>query len=81
MKSHEIDVLAQFMGHDIRIHRTHYRLPERTLEAAKISKLLFAADRGALAEFDGMSLDDMEVTEKDGKICLKHKILLRTRSW
>ncbi|KAH3710795.1 hypothetical protein DPMN_070290 [Dreissena polymorpha] len=34
------DILATFMGHDIRTHREYYRQPEGTLEVAKVSKIL-----------------------------------------
>lgn len=33
----EQDLLADFLGHDIRVHRKFYRLPEGTLQLAKIS--------------------------------------------
>ncbi|XP_041858543.1 uncharacterized protein LOC121650850 isoform X2 [Melanotaenia boesemani] len=55
----ELDQLADFLGHDIRVHRQFYRLPEGTLQLAKISKVLLAMERGRLAEFKGKSLDDI----------------------
>jgi len=39
-----MDQLANFLGHDIRIHREFYRLPDETLQLAKISKVLVAGD-------------------------------------
>ena len=54
----EMDVVARFMGHDIRIHRSYYRLPERTLYAAKVSKILLAMERG-MGEFAGQGLNDL----------------------
>lgn len=38
-KDNELDMLAQFMCHDTRIHRQFYRIPEDTLQLAKLSKL------------------------------------------
>ena len=32
LKKNEMDILAGFLGHDIRIHREFYRLPEETLQ-------------------------------------------------
>ncbi|XP_059195919.1 uncharacterized protein LOC131986187 isoform X2 [Centropristis striata] len=55
----ELDQLADFLGHDIRVHRQFYRLPEGTLQLAKISKVLMALEQGCLAEFKGKSLDDI----------------------
>lgn len=40
----ELDQLADFLGHDIRVHRQFYRLPEGTLQLAKISKVLMALE-------------------------------------
>ncbi|XP_016101602.1 uncharacterized protein [Sinocyclocheilus grahami] len=42
LKDNELDQLANFLGHDIRVHRNYYRLPDATIEIAKISKLLLA---------------------------------------
>uniref|UniRef100_A0A9J8A5I7 SET domain-containing protein n=1 Tax=Cyprinus carpio carpio TaxID=630221 RepID=A0A9J8A5I7_CYPCA len=39
LKENEMDQLATFLGHDIRVHREFYRLPESTLQLAKVSKL------------------------------------------
>ena len=33
----ELDQLADFLGHDIRVHRQFYRLPEGTLQLAQLS--------------------------------------------
>lgn len=57
----ELDQLADFLGHDIRVHRQFYRLPEGTLQLAKISKVLMALEQGRLAEFKGKSLDDINI--------------------
>ncbi|XP_041858770.1 uncharacterized protein LOC121650996 [Melanotaenia boesemani] len=62
LKDHEMDVLANFLGHDIRVHRQYYRLPEGTLELAKVSKVLCALEQGRLSEFKGMSLDQIQIS-------------------
>lgn len=49
----EMDQLANFLGHDIRIHWEFYRLPEKTLQLAKISKLLMALEQGRIADSIG----------------------------
>jgi len=53
LKRHELDLLANFLGHDIRIHREFYRLPEETLQMAKVSKLLLAMERGETTTLQG----------------------------
>lgn len=65
----ELDQLANFLGHDIRVHRQFYRLPEGTLQLAKISKVLMALEQGRLAEFKGKSLDDIAI-DPEGTVCL-----------
>lgn len=55
----ELDQLADFLGHDIRVHRQFYRLPDNTIQLAKISKVLMALEQGRLAEFQGKNLDDI----------------------
>ena len=37
LSNHELNQLATFMGHDIRVHREYYTLPESTIQLAKIS--------------------------------------------
>ena len=44
LKDNELDVLAQYMGHNIRIHREHYRLPSATLQVAKVSQYLLSME-------------------------------------
>jgi len=36
----DIDLLAQFTGHDIRVHREFYRLPLDVLQTAEVAKIL-----------------------------------------
>ncbi|KAG5861428.1 hypothetical protein JTB14_028048 [Gonioctena quinquepunctata] len=45
LKDHELDSLAKFMGHDIRVHREYNRLSDETTQLAEISKLLIR-DKG-----------------------------------
>ncbi|XP_064208087.1 uncharacterized protein LOC135263699 isoform X2 [Anguilla rostrata] len=61
----ELDQLADFLGHDIRVHRQYYRLPEGTLQLAKISKILMALEQGRLAEFKGKNLDQIHIDPEE----------------
>ncbi|XP_038139565.1 uncharacterized protein LOC119782609 [Cyprinodon tularosa] len=45
------------MGHDIEVHREFYRLPEETIQMAKV-RLLFAL-QGGMGKFKGKSLEDI----------------------
>lgn len=67
LKENEMDQLATFLGHDIRVHREFYRLPESTLQLAKVSKLLMAMEKGKLSDLQGKRLDDIEINP-DGEL-------------
>lgn len=56
-----MDQLATFLGHDIRVHREFYQLPESTLQLAKVSKLLIAMEKGKLSDLQGKGLDDITI--------------------
>lgn len=59
LKHNELDQLADFLGHDIRVHREYYRLSDRTIQTTKIAKLLIALEKGKLNELQGQSLDEI----------------------
>ena len=58
------DILADFMGHDLLIHRTFYRLPEDTLQMAKVTKVLHAINEGTLGEMKGKYFDVIAFTDR-----------------
>lgn len=60
LKDNELDVLAKFMGHNIKVHREYYRLPENTLQLAKVSKILLNLESGNL-KGTGKTLEEIEV--------------------
>jgi hypothetical protein len=68
------DILARFMGNNIRIHRAYYRLPQSTLEVAKVSKILHLFNTGKFTRTD-VDLQDTDVQTFVGKkiflYCLK----------
>ncbi|KAG1953541.1 hypothetical protein F2P79_010030 [Pimephales promelas] len=59
LKDYELDQLADFLGHDIRVHREYCRLPQSTIQLAKISKLLMAMEKGSVKDIQGKSLDEI----------------------
>lgn len=61
LEENESDQLADFLGHDIRVHRQYYRLPQGTLQLARMSKVLLAMERGTVSQYKGMTLDDIEI--------------------
>ena len=56
------DTLADFMGHDIRVHRQFYRLPLSIIQKAKVAKILTAVNTGQLGKYSGKSLDDVDIS-------------------
>lgn len=65
LQNHELDILANFMGHEIRVHRNFYRLPENTLKLAKVSKILVAMEQGNISKYRGKTLDETEIDIDD----------------
>ncbi|XP_013885514.1 uncharacterized protein LOC106533655 [Austrofundulus limnaeus] len=65
LKDNEMDDLADFLGHDIRVHRQYYRLPEGTSQLAKISKVLLALEKGQLSTFKGKNLDEISIDPQE----------------
>lgn len=61
LKENNQDLVAAFQGHDIRVHREYYRLPESTLQIAKVSKLLHCINEGTIDKYRGMDLDDIDL--------------------
>ncbi|XP_059367604.1 uncharacterized protein LOC132106026 isoform X2 [Carassius carassius] len=64
LKDNELDQLANFLGLNIQVHRDYYRLPDATIEIAKISKLLLAMEKGNLARFQGKTLNEIEIEDE-----------------
>ena len=67
----EMDVLAWYWGHDIKVHREFYRMPDALLQVAKVSKYLCTVQKGELSKYQGKKLSDIQVNEDD----LKGKML------
>jgi len=67
MGENDLDQFATFMGHSINIHRSFYRLPEDTLQLAKVSKILLAMDSNEMNKYSGLSLDEIEISSS-GKL-------------
>ena len=70
LEENELEMLARFLGHDIKVHREFYRLPEDCLQTAKCGKLLLLMDQGNVGDFSGKSLKDIEIN-MSGKPFLK----------
>ncbi|XP_025106252.1 uncharacterized protein LOC112571451 [Pomacea canaliculata] len=65
LKHNELDILANFLGHDINVHRRFYRLPDETLQLAKVSKLLISMESGDIAACKGKNLDNIDIQDNE----------------
>ena len=77
LNEHGQDALAKFMGHDIRVHRSYYELPENTMQLARMSKILHAVNEGKATSVSVRRLDEVDITEGkfiDNK-CILNKIV------
>ncbi|XP_022530932.2 uncharacterized protein LOC103040472 isoform X3 [Astyanax mexicanus] len=57
----EINQLANFLGHELIVHEEYYSLPERTLQLAKVYKVLTAMEQGRMMEFMGKNFSDINI--------------------
>ena len=63
VKDSELDSLAQYMGHDIRVHREEfYMLPNDVMDTSKLAKLFLLMESGQIASQKRKSLDELLVT-------------------
>ena len=64
LKENELDSLASFLGHDLRVHTNFYRLPSDVNEIARVSKLFLAAEKGDLS-FSGKKLGILKLDQNE----------------
>jgi len=54
LKENMLDLLAQYIGHDISVHRNFYHLPDETMQSAILSKIFLSMEDGSLTRGSGM---------------------------
>ncbi len=65
LKEHEMDMLANFLGHDIKIHTYFYRMPLDVLQIARVSKVFLAAERGHSSRHAGKGLREINTEDTE----------------
>jgi len=70
LRNNELDQLAQFMGHDVRVHRQYYRLPNDIVQTAQVVKVLMAMENGTIGDYRGKNLTDIDVSNDIGETLL-----------
>ena len=66
LEKNELEMLSNFLGHNLDIHQNFYRLPEDTLQLAKCSKLLLLMEKGGVGKQHGKTLKEVEI-DLEGK--------------
>lgn len=69
LQENEQDLVADYMGHDIRTHRKYYRLPSAALQMAKVAKVLVQMEKGEVStNMDDIDInDDIEEEEEENE--------------
>lgn len=57
LTSNDLEQITRHMGHSEDVHKQFYRLPDTTLELAKMTKLLLQFEKGSIVP--GQNLDEM----------------------
>jgi hypothetical protein len=66
-KEHELKMLANFMAHDVRVHRTFYRLPHDAFQTSLIAKAFFMMETSTITKHDGKTLEEIVLSVKEGE--------------
>ena len=77
LKENELDSLASFLEHDLRIHTNIYRLPGDVNEIARVSKLFLAAEKGDLS-FSGKKLGILKLDQNEQAVISVMTIMSNT---
>ena len=65
LKEHEMDMLANFLRHDIIIHTEFYRMPLDVLQIARVSKVFLATERGHISRYAGKGLSEINTEDTE----------------
>lgn len=63
LSHNDMEQLATYMGHSLDIYKEYYRLPENTLQVAKVRKLLLLIERGKVNCIDSSTLEKIKLDE------------------
>ncbi|GLV39524.1 hypothetical protein CBL_20429, partial [Carabus blaptoides fortunei] len=61
LNDNEIQQLADFMGHEVSIHRAHYRTPELTLQVTRLAKFFTAVGDVNVEKYRSKSLEELRM--------------------
>lgn len=61
LETHQLQWLCNHMGHDMDIHREHYRQLSGLLERVYMTKLFLIQDNDMVAKYAGKNLQEIDV--------------------
>lgn len=76
LNENQLEWVANHLGHDIRVHRDFYRLPDEVIQVAKVSQLLLASEQGVVHQYANKSLDEIDI---GGNYNTNHNDMFRRR--
>ena len=68
LPQHQRTWVADFLGHDLRVHDKYYRMHTDAVNLAKVTKLLYMVDSGKLEDAYSRDLDTIQPTLDDGEL-------------
>ena len=71
LQKNKLELLARFMGHDIRIHRDFYRLHNTVHQTAKLSNIFLSLEKGEIVKHYGKSPEEIQVTLDECRFTFK----------
>ena len=62
MGNHELEMLADHLGHSTNIHTTVYKLQSNLLQRSKVAKILCAVEKGLIHRYkEKVMLEDLDI--------------------
>lgn len=59
------NALCKHMGHNPKVHREFYQMPQEMILKTQISKILVALDQGSLCKYKGKALNEFEINQEN----------------
>lgn len=56
-----VNALCKHMGHNPKVHREFYQMPQEMILKTQISKILVALDQGSLCKYKGKAFNEFEI--------------------
>ena len=68
LPQHQRTWVADFLGHELRVHDNYYRMHTDAVNLAKVTKMLYMVDSGKPEDSYSKDLDTIQPTLDDGEL-------------